>query len=39
MGDDGFGGEYKAPEGIEAQGHSVILEVDLFCMSIPLLLS
>lgn len=39
MGDDGIGGEYKMPEGIEAQGHSVITEIDLFRMSLPLLLS
>lgn len=34
MGDEGIGGEYKAPEGVEAQGQSVIMEVDLFRMSL-----
>jgi hypothetical protein len=39
MGDDGIGGEYKTPEGVEAQVQGVIMEVDLFRMSMPLLLS
>lgn len=39
MGDDGIGGEYKTPEGIEVQGQGVIMEIDLFRMSMPLLLS
>ena len=34
MGDEGIGGEYKAPEGVEVQGQSVIMEVDLFRMSL-----
>jgi hypothetical protein len=38
VGDEGFSGEYKAPEGVEAQGQGVIMEVDLFRMSMLLLL-
>lgn len=34
VGDEGIGGEYKTPEGVEAQGQSVIMEVDLFRMSL-----
>ena len=33
VGDEGIGGEYRSPEGVEAQGQSVIMEVDLFRMS------